>query len=138
MVGSSIRVAAAKTPSPHFREAGGALPPLVTPQALTPEIFIPWFHQHRPDVVVGHVQEIVTWLRGAGVRVPTEPGFFNLNLTERTGPCVGLDLQPQQLGAVAVETVVGMMHRQERGVPDRAQSITLEASWHDGPTLRRV
>lgn len=122
----------------HFRDARGALPPLVTPRTLTPEVFLPWFRRHRPDVIVGHVQEIVTWLRAAGALVPAEIGFFNLNLTERTGPCAGLDLQPQQLGAVAVETVVGMMHRQERGVPAQAQTVTLEASWNEGPTLRRV
>ena len=120
----------------HFRGAEGALPPLVSPQAMTPEIFLPWFHRERPDVIVGHVQAIVDWLRAAAVPVPAAAGFFNLNLTERTGPCAGLDLQPRRLGAVAVETVVGMMHRQERGVPTQAQTVTLEALWNEGPTLR--
>ncbi len=122
----------------HVRGDDTALPPLVSPQAMTPALFLPWFRRHRPDVIVGHVQEIVAWLRAAGVRVPADTGFFNLNLTERTGPCAGLDLQPRRLGAVAVETVVGMMHRQERGVPAQAQTVTLEASWNEGPTLRRV
>lgn len=122
----------------HFLGAAEMLPPLVSAGVLTPQIFLPWFRRHRPDLVVGHVQEIVTWLGTAGVRVPGEVGFFNLNLTERTGPCAGLDLQPKRLGAVAVETVVAMLHRQERGVPVQAQSVMLEASWHEGPTLRRA
>lgn len=112
------------------------LPPLVVPRELTRPVFMQWFEAHRPDVVVGHVQEIIGWLGEAGVRVPADTGFFNLNLTERTGPCAGLDLQPQRLGAIAVETVVGMMHRQERGVPAQAQSVTLEGRWTEGPTLR--
>jgi len=122
----------------HFLKDGRGLPPLVSPQALTSETFLPWFRRHRPDVIVGHVQEIVAWLRADGVRVPAETGFFNLNLTERIGPCAGLDLQPQRLGAVAVETLVGMLHRQERGVPVQAQSVMIEASWQEGPTLRRA
>jgi LacI family transcriptional regulator len=121
----------------HFRDSAEGLPPLVVPQELTREVFLEWFHRHRPEVVVGHVQEIVAWLQGAGVRVPQDTGFFNLNLTERTGPCAGLDLQPQRLGAIAVETVVAMLHRQERGVPAQAQSVTLEGLWNEGPTLRR-
>ncbi len=122
----------------HFLGADGTLPPLVSAGALSADLFLPWFRRHRPDVVVGHVQEIVSWLSAAGVRVPADVGFLNLNLTERTGPCAGLDLQPQRLGAVAVETVVAMLHRQERDVPAQAQSVTLEALWREGPTLRQA
>jgi len=77
--------------------------PLLSPQATTPALFLPRFRRHRPDVIVGHVQEIVAWLR-----------------------------------AVAVETVVGMMHHQKGGVPSQAQSVTLEASRRESPTLLRV
>jgi len=115
---------------------GGAIPALIEPQ-LTRAAFAAWFQAHRPDVIVGHVQAMVEWLAELGVRVPHDVGFVNLNLTERTAPCAGLDLAPRRLGAVAVETVVAMLHRQERGVPVFPQTITLEATWVDGPTLRR-
>ncbi len=111
------------------------IPTLLAPQ-VTQASFVAWFQTHRPDVVVGHVQEMVSWLGALGVRVPKDVGFCNLNLTERTGPCAGLDLAPRRLGAIAVESVVAMLHRQERGVPLYPQSITLEATWVDGPTLR--
>ena len=87
-------------------------------------------------MVIGHVQEMISWLASLGVQVPTDVGFFNLNLTERTGPCAGLDLSPRRLGAIAVESVVAMLHRLERGVPLYPQSITLEATWMEGPTIR--
>ncbi len=111
------------------------IPALIEPQ-VTREAFLAWFRQHRPDVVIGHVQAMVGWLEEIGVRVPTDAGFFNLNITERTGPCAGLDLEPRRLGAVAVEMVVAMLHRHERGVPPFTQTITLEATWVEGPTLR--
>lgn len=76
------------------------------------------------------------WLAEAGRRVPAEVGFLNLNVTESTRPCAGLDLEPRRLGAAAVEAVVAMLHRQECGVPAYPQTITLEASWVEGPTLR--
>ncbi len=122
----------------HQAETGGRhLPLLLTPQLRRQE-FLAWWRTHRPDAIVGHAQQMVAWLQEDGVRVPEEVGFFNLNLTERTGPCAGLDLEPRRLGALAVETVVGMLHRQERGVPARPHTLNLEASWVDGPTLRRA
>jgi LacI family transcriptional regulator len=111
------------------------VPTLIEPQ-LTRARFLAWFRDHRPDVIVGHVQEMIEWLAAIRVRVPDDVGFLNLNVTERTGPCAGLDLEPRRLGAIAVEMVVGMLHRQERGVPARPHTVNLEALWVDGPTLR--
>ena len=115
------------------RDAG--IPALIEPQ-LTRERFLTWFKQYRPDLIVGHQQIMTDWLRGIRVRVPQDVGYFNLNVTERLAPCAGLDLMPRRLGGAAVETVVAMMHRQERGVPMYPKTITLEASWVEGPTLR--
>ncbi len=119
----------------RFASPADEIPTWVAPR-VTEADFVTWFQAHRPDVVVGHVQEIVGWLGALGLRVPADVGFFNLNLTERIAPCAGLDLAPRRLGAIAVESVVAMLHRQERGVPAYPQSITLEATWVDGPTLR--
>jgi LacI family transcriptional regulator len=113
------------------------IPALIEPE-FGRERFIRWFRQHRPDLIVGHRQEMIDWLLDEGVRVPEHVGFFNLNVTERTGPCAGLDLLPRRLGAAAVETVVAMLHRQERGVPEWPHTITLEAQWVDGPTIRKA
>lgn len=121
----------------YFRGDGPArqTPPLDDPE-ITRRKFVDWFHRHRPDVVVGHQEAMVDWLAEAGRRVPEEVGFLNLNVTESTRPCAGLDLEPRRLGAAAVEAVVAMLHRQECGVPAYPQTITLEASWVEGPTLR--
>jgi LacI family transcriptional regulator len=111
------------------------IPALIEPE-LSRERFMRWFRQHRPDLILGHRQEMVDWLQEEGVRVPQHVGYFNLNVTERTAPCAGLDLQPARLGAAAVETVVAMLHRQEHGVPKWPHTITLEAQWIEGPTVR--
>lgn len=98
--------------------------------------FVAWVRDFQPDVVLGHEESIPRWLEGTGRQVPRDVGFFNLNTTEATRPCAGLDLAPTRLGAVAVETVVGMLHRHESGVPAHPQSVALEALWVEGPTLR--
>jgi LacI family transcriptional regulator len=116
------------------RDSGIA--PLIAPQ-LTQELFVPWFREHKPDLVMAHRQQVVEWMKSIGMRVPEDVGYFILNHTERLAPCAGLDLQPRRMGYAAVETVVGMMHRYEHGVPAFPQTITLEASWIEGPTLRK-
>jgi LacI family transcriptional regulator len=110
------------------------IPTFIEPR-VTQDGFLSWYRRYRPDLVIGHVQAMVTWLEEIGTRVPAEVGFFNLNTTEATGPCAGLDLQPRRLGAAGIETVIGMLHREEHGVPDEPQTITIEAKWVEGPTL---
>lgn len=120
-----------------FRVSGHELtvPPLVAP-VLNQKSFAAWFKKHRPDVIIGHEQAMVDWLEALKVRVPDEVGFFRINVTERSRPCAGLDLLPRRLGATAVETVVGMLHRREQGTPRYPLSISLDAEFVDGPTLR--
>lgn len=112
-----------------------AVPPLIAPK-LEPKVFNAWFKKHSPDLIIGHEQAVVDWLAAQKVRVPEDVGFFRINVTERSRPCAGLDLRPQQLGATAVETVVGMLHRREQGSPPCPTSISIDAAFADGPTLR--
>ena len=114
-----------------------AVPPLIQEKPDRAE-FIAWVKKHKPDVVVGHGQVIIDWLAQAGLPVPERVGFLRINVTESTRPCAGLDLLPERLGATAVETVVGMLHRREQGVPEHPQAILIDAPLVDGPTIREV
>ncbi|MDB6128050.1 MAG: LacI family transcriptional regulator [Verrucomicrobia bacterium] len=110
--------------------------PILMREELTCREFVAWVRRHRPDIVIGHRSEIIQWLRGAGFRVPRDIGFFSLNWTERTKPSAGLDLSPAPQGAIAIENVIAQLHRNERGAPPRAMTITVEAPFMDGPTIR--
>ena len=119
-----------------FRLSGRKLevPPLIE-ETLRRDVFKKWYQTHRPDVIVGHGQFVVDWLKSDKLRVPEDVSFFRINVTERSDPCAGLDLRPQRLGAVAIETVVAMLHRRESGIPEFPTSIAIDALWVDGPTL---
>lgn len=114
----------------------GAVPPLVD-SVISQPAFLAWHREHRPDVVIGHIDKAVGWLQRAGVRVPADTGYLNLNWNERTRACAGLDLQPELQGVVAVETLVPLVLRNERGLPASARTIMVGGRWVDGPTLRR-
>ena len=119
----------------RLKERKMEVPPLIT-NTLDRKTVLAWFRRHKPDLIISHEQNIVAWLEGLGLSVPEDIGFFRINITERSKPCAGLDLMPEQLGATAVETVVGMLHRREQGPPRFPNSISIDARFTDGPTLR--
>lgn len=111
------------------------VPPLVA-DTHTRADFQTWFRRHKPDVVIGHNTETVTWMEACGAKVPKTHGFVSLNAVYNTRPCAGLDQQPRELGARAVEHLIAQLQRNELGVPAWPTTTTIPARWVEGPTVR--
>lgn len=111
--------------------------PMLVAEEVEEAGFLAWYRKHKPDLVVGHVDEALVWLQRAGVRVPADAAFFNLSWIERKRPCAGLDLRLELQGEVAAETVISQIHRGERGLPANPQTIMVRGRWVDGPTLAK-
>lgn len=112
--------------------------PMLLTETRGREEFVNWFKRHDPDVVIAHFPEIMDWMEGCGARIPLTHGFASLNLLYKTRPCAGLDQQPRELGARAVELLIAQLQRNERGVPVSATTTTIPARWYDGPTIRKA
>jgi LacI family transcriptional regulator len=95
-----------------------------------------WFDAYRPEVVLAHSPLIVEFLQKLGNRVPEDVGFAHLWLPDQSGQFAGLYHDPTAIGAAAVDFVVGMIQRNERGAPQAPQTVLLEARWLNGKTLR--
>jgi len=123
-----------------FQEGPGGIGrvPCLVADTMTADAFLAWHREHSPDLVIGHVDAAIDWLRDAGVSVPRQTGFFNLNWNERKRPCAGLDLRPELQGKAAVDTVVAQIHRNERGLPADPHTVMVSGRWVDGPSLRRA
>lgn len=121
-----------------FQENQGGIGavPVLKVEAMTKLNFLAWHRVHQPDLVVGHVDRALLWLRQAKLSAPRDLGFFNLNWNERTRPCAGLDLRPELHGIVAVETLAAQIQRNERGLPADPHTVMVSGRWIDGPTLR--
>ncbi|HVU31975.1 MAG TPA: LacI family DNA-binding transcriptional regulator [Opitutaceae bacterium] len=111
------------------------VPPLIATDRNQAE-FVRWFRRHEPDVVFAHFTEVIQWMESAGARVPATHGFASLNLLYRTRPCAGLDQQPRELGARAVEHLIAQLQRNETGIPQWPTTTTIPGRWVEGPTLR--
>lgn len=114
-----------------------ALPPLIVPD-VDEAAFSQWFKRHRPDVVLGHRAELVSWMEAAGAKVPRTHGFCCLNVSINSTPCAGIDQQPYHVGIRGIETVVSQLHRNEYGIPDVPCNLTVPSRWAEGPTLPAV
>ena len=97
--------------------------------------FARWFRAHQPEVIISQQEEVLDWLQQLGVRVPEEAGFVHLNCPDRKGRFAGIYQNGPTVGVAAVDFLVGMIHRNERGIPELAHSVLIEGTWVDGATL---
>ena len=109
--------------------------PVLFADHYTKEEFCPWFKKHKPDIVLGHYDTAIDWMESCGAHIPRDNGFVCLNVLNRTRPCAGIDLQPQTLGARAIELLIGQLQRNEYGCPEWPTTTTLHARWVEGPSL---
>jgi LacI family transcriptional regulator len=99
------------------------------------DAFRKWFTRHQPEVVVSHHEEVLEWLARVNARVPDDTGFIHLNCPETSGRLAGIYQNGPEVGAAAADSLVAMLQRNERGIPDLAHTILVEGTWIDGKTL---
>lgn len=118
------------------RHGGIGAVPVLAVEAMGEAAFAAWYREHRPDVVIGHVDACVGWLEKRRRCVPADVGFFNLNWEARHFPCAGIDPRLELQGAVAAETLVAQVQRGELGRPAVPRTVLVPGRWVEGPTVR--
>ncbi len=97
-----------------------------------------WFDRHRPDaLLVTHAPPLLAWLKERGLAVPRDLGLVELE-DRPGGGMAGVFYDPAKVGALAVEMLVGLMHRNERGVPANPHEVLLVGQWRDGSSLPKL
>ena len=99
--------------------------------------FTEWFQRHQPDaLLVNHAPPVHAWLRSLGKAVPRDVGLVELEDEPEQGSS-GVYYDPEIVGALAVEMLVGLMHRNEKGIPLHPHEVLLCGEWREGRTLPR-
>lgn len=100
------------------------------------EAFTRWFNRHRPDALIAtHARPVIGWLKKLGVSVPRDVGIIDLEDHPQLD-CAGVRYDPEIIGSLAVEMLVGLLHRNETGVPATNQhEVLLTGEWCEGRTL---
>lgn len=114
------------------------LPPLID-QTFSQETFLTWFKHTTPDAVIVSATtayKVIDWLNEINLRVPEDIGLAVASVPYTDNFISGIDEKACAVGRQAVDYVVGMIHRNERGVPGQASSVLLEGVWKDAKTTR--
>jgi LacI family transcriptional regulator len=100
--------------------------------------FTEWFRTSKPDVIISQQVEILDWLAKLGVRVPEDVGFVHMNCPDTSGQFAGIYQNGKVIGEVAMDFLIGMVQRNERGIPELAHSLLVEGTWINGGTVRKI
>lgn len=118
-------------------------PECVAVQTLCPvdpiktEQLVDWVRREHPDLVItGHAGHVDV-LRQAGWRVPEDIGVMLTSLPEMDTAISGAYQNDRRIGGSAVEKVVAMLQRNERGEPACPVRIHVPSEWRAGTTAPR-
>lgn len=117
--------------------ADQAIPPLIM-ESWNDQDFLSWVERFRPDAIVTKLGEVLSSLQRAGYRVPEDIGVAYHSLDEGRLGLSGMKKNSFQIGIMAVDLLVDMLHRNERGVPARAYLLMVEGTWYEGRTVRSI
>jgi len=97
--------------------------------------FISWIRKAKPDAVIGFDGRIASLLKNNGIQVPQDIAVAVLDRDPNHPEIAGMDQNPIQMGRVAVDQLVGLIQRNERGIPEFPLSTYVESIWRDGPSV---
>jgi LacI family transcriptional regulator len=115
------------------------LPPLLA-EVFDQPTFLSWYRKQLPDAVIVSASDattVIAWLEQAGVAVPRHVGVAVASVPYGDRRISGIDENVEAVGAMAVDTIVGMIYRNETGIPALPWRILSEGTWRLGRTVRR-
>ncbi|AHF90820.1 LacI family transcriptional regulator [Opitutaceae bacterium TAV5] len=95
-----------------------------------------WLKTCQPDALLVGSTGFLEKLQRLGLRIPDEIGVACPCLRSTETPLAGVAEPSFHIGEVAVDFLVAMVHRNERGIPDYPQRLHVEGRWHAGLSVR--
>lgn len=92
-----------------------------------------WYEKHKPDAVLSLDGEMSRVL--AALELPAETCGHASLMTTPEGDLAGVYQNGPMIGRTAVDFLVGMIHRNERGIPSVPLYILVDSTWRDAPSL---
>lgn len=101
------------------------------------EAFGRWLRASRPEALVTLHAEVKEWLESSADPRLREIPLVHLDRQEAMSDWAGMDQNNFCVGATATDMVVGMLHRNELGVPEFPRAILLPGKWVPGTSAPR-
>lgn len=97
--------------------------------------FAAWYREHKPDVILYIYPTVAEFLRRLKI-TPKECGSASLSVTSRDGNLAGVYQNDPLIGRKAVDFLIDMLHRNERGIPPHRFQFFVESEWVEGKSIR--
>lgn len=96
-----------------------------------------WLKKEKPDVLITPgADALMPALQQAGLHVPRDLGLALLACPQQGDASSGIYQNGKLTGALAIDTLISMIERHERGLPQQATTLMVEGQWNEGKTLR--
>jgi len=105
------------------------MPPLLIENEAGHAEFAAWLRRHRPDAIVGllNLTPLAQWVEAAGLAGEVE--LVTLDHGAADGGFGGIFHDHPRIGATAVDQLVSLLERNERGLPAHPTGIYIEGRW---------
>lgn len=114
------------------------IPPLILDQ-WEDQAFTQWYKKTKPDVIIGGIRqtpELLPFLVEKGIRVPEDVGFADHNLFDDDIDVAGMHPKARDIGKAAVQLLIGMIYRNEVGIPESPRDVLVDGVFYSGPTIK--
>lgn len=99
-----------------------------------------WIERFRLDAIITTSRVLHAILRSKGIRIPGDIGYAHLNIEAVEGASPGEIAGIQQdcvgVGEHAVDLLINLLYRNERGVPQKARGLESRGTWRDGASVK--
>ncbi|MES2693112.1 MAG: substrate-binding domain-containing protein [Verrucomicrobiota bacterium] len=114
-------------------------PPLYVDDWTHTAPILSWLKREKPDVLITPAADALTAsLDQAGIHIPRDIGLALLACPQHGDACSGVYQNGRLIGALAVDALISMVERNERGLPEQATTLMVEGQWNEGKTLRNT
>jgi DNA-binding LacI/PurR family transcriptional regulator len=120
----------------HLLPGVGLVRPLLIGDQLKKDVLQSWLKGQKPDVIISAMADVLQdMLAAMGWRIPDDIGLVWLSCPELGHNISGIYQNGRLIGAAAIDALIGMIERNERGLPAQATTIMVEGLWNRGLTL---
>ena len=96
--------------------------------------FMAWFEKHRPEALLITGNEVYSWLKAEGYRVPEDVKLINL-LQRGEKDLAGIDPCTSEVGHAAVDLMLSLLQSNQLGLPKFPHMTAIKGKWVPGPSF---
>jgi LacI family transcriptional regulator len=93
-----------------------------------------WLKRNKPDGILTDDAQVRGLLKKLNRKVPQDIGLAALSVLDGNADA-GIDQNSEEIGRVAVQLVISLIHHNQCGIPKICREVLVEGQWVDGKTL---